>query len=311
MQCIEFRAMGSRVFVAAESDSPLVREHLARVPTWFAEWEQVLSRFRDDSELARLNSSAGAWVPVGPVLWEVLQAALDAAHWSNGLVTPTLLAALEASGYVCSFDAGGQALAGHNGTAPASVPPSLNDWLQIRCDPATRSVWLPPAMRLDLGGIAKGWAADQTLQALCASGPLLVDAGGDIALSGPQLDGSPWPIGVANPACPAEALALLLIGRGGVATSGRDYRRWRHNGTWQHHILDPRTGQPAQTDVVSATVVAPTAATAEAAAKTVLILGSRAGLAWLERQPAYAGLLILEDGALLQSSRMQAYLWQE
>ncbi len=100
-----------------------------------------------------------------------------------------------------------------------------------------------------------------------------------------------------------------MIARGGVATSGRDYRRWQRDGAWQHHILDPRTGQPAATDVLSATVIAPTAREAEAAAKAALILGSREGLEWLETHPAFAGLLILEDSRMRYSHRLYKYLW--
>lgn len=137
-------------------------------------------------------------------------------------------------------------------------------------------------MRLDLGGIAKGWAADIAAQRLAKAGPALIDAGGDIAVSGPMADGSPWPIAIANPFAPEDSLGLLLLVRGAVATSGRDYRRWTRGGVEQHHIIDPRTGQPAQTDVLSATIVAPDGPAAEMAAKVALILGSQAGLAWLD-----------------------------
>jgi FAD:protein FMN transferase len=136
-----------------------------------------------------------------------------------------------------------------------------------------------------------------------------VDAGGDIAISGPQHDGSPWAIGVADPLNPGEDLALLMLGKSGVATSGRDYRRWQKDGRWQHHIIDPRSGLPAETDVLSATVIAPNVMEAETAAKMVLILGSQAGLDWLENQPQMAGILVLEDGCRLDSRGVRAYLW--
>jgi len=142
-------------------------------------------------------------------------------------------------------------------------------------------------------------------------GPALVDAGGDIAVSGSQRDGSPWVIGVADPLHPGENLAILRVGRRGVATSGRDYRRWKLDGGWQHHIIDPRTGKPAETDVLSATVVALNVMEAEIAAKLVLILGSQAGLAWLEAQPWLAALLVLENGELMYSLRSEQYLWRE
>jgi thiamine biosynthesis lipoprotein len=95
-----------------------------------------------------------------------------------------------------------------------------------------------------------------------------------------------------------------------VATSGKDYHRWLRDGIWVHHIIDPRTGLPAVTDVLSATVVAPTALEAEAAAKAALILGSRAGMNWLDADPGLAGVLVLEDGSRFYSARMDQYLWR-
>jgi thiamine biosynthesis lipoprotein len=151
----------------------------------------------------------------------------------------------------------------------------------------------------------------QVAQPLAEYGPVLVDAGGDIAVSGPRRDGKPWPIAVANPHQPDQDGDLLLIRAGGVATSGTDYRRWQQGGQWQHHLIDPTTGAPASTDLLSVTVVAPDVRTAETAAKVVLLKGSRAGLAWLEQQPALAGLLITIDGQVTHSRRLSAALWKD
>jgi thiamine biosynthesis lipoprotein len=101
-----------------------------------------------------------------------------------------------------------------------------------------------------------------------------------------------------------------MLGRCGVATSGTDYRRWKQGGHWNHHIIDPRTGIPAQTDVVTATVVAPDAMQAEMAAKVALISSSEQGLAWIESNPQFAALLVLETGEILMSSRMEQFLWR-
>ncbi|MEJ2353961.1 MAG: FAD:protein FMN transferase, partial [Anaerolineales bacterium] len=101
---------------------------------------------------------------------------------------------------------------------------------------------------------------------------------------------------------------VLRLGRCGVATSGRNYRRWQRGGAWKHHIIDPRTGEPAATDVLSATVIAPTVLEAEVATKVVLILGSREGLAWLGAKPNYAGLVVLEDGQVVHGPAIDPYL---
>ena len=177
-------------------------------------------------------------------------------------------------------------------------------------DPQTRTVTLPAGMRLDFGGVAKGWAAHQAMQRLKAYGPALVDAGGDIAISGRQQNGEPWVIGIEDPFAHGEEYDVLLLGRCGVATSGTDFRRWQQNGVWRHHIIDPRTGLPAETDLVSVSVVAPTVMQAEAATKVILISGSRDGMAWLERQPELGGILVLENGVRLYSQKIKPYLWR-
>lgn len=309
MQRIEFRAMGCHVTAVLDSPSRRAGDLLAAVPEWFAEWEQKFSRFRDDSELAKLNHGAGAFASVSPAFWEVAQDAVRAANQTSGLVTPTLLNELEAAGYDKSFEY--LQLAGQAATAPVSVTPMAlaNDWHTIQFDPRRRAICLPAGLRLDFGGVAKGWAADQAVKRLALAGPALVDAGGDIAAKRPPRGGRGWPIGVADPLHTGEQIGVLIVARGGVATSGRDYRKWQKGGAMQHHILDPRTGLPAQTDVLSATVVAPTAREAEAAAKAALILGSREGLGWLEARPTLAGLLVLESGTILRSRRMKNYLW--
>jgi thiamine biosynthesis lipoprotein len=166
-------------------------------------------------------------------------------------------------------------------------------------------------MRLDFGGMAKGWAADQAARRLSSVAPALVDAGGDIAVSDAMASGEAWPIAIADPFKADADLDLLMVNRGGVATSGRDYRRWQREGKWLHHIIDPRTGAPAETDVLTATVIGPTTAEAEVAAKVALILGSQTGMQWIEARPELAGLLVLENGQVVRSRRLDKYMWAE
>jgi thiamine biosynthesis lipoprotein len=303
---IEFRAMGCRITAALESPAANAAQKLERLPNWFEEWESCLSRFREDSELSALNRSTGEPVQVSQTLWQVFRVAQEAYRRSGNLVTPAGLNALVWAGYDRSFEVLDDRLPMHLEGAPQPVP----DFSRIVWDATSRSISLPPEYQLDFGGIAKGWAAEQAIHRLQLYGPALVDAGGDIAVSGLRTDGKPWPVGVVDPFRPESDLAILRLGRSGAATSGRDYRRWKTGETWQHHIIDPRSGLPAKTDVLSATAVAPTAVEAEFAAKTILILGSRAGLEWIEAQSPFAGLIILGDGSLRFSRRMEAYLWR-
>ncbi|MGQ9903820.1 MAG: FAD:protein FMN transferase [Anaerolineae bacterium] len=127
--------------------------------------------------------------------------------------------------------------------------------------------------------LAKGWAAQHAAQRLSVAGPALVDAGGDIAVLPADADDEPFVVGIADPRQSDGLLTSITLSTGGVATSGRDYRRWHVEGAPYHHILDPRTAAPANTDVLTATVIASDALRAEAAAKAALILGSTDGLA--------------------------------
>jgi thiamine biosynthesis lipoprotein len=306
----EFRAMGCQMLAALDHPSERADNWLNTVPSWFEAWEQSLSRFRRDSELSQLNCLSGSPQRISLTLWKVLQEALQAERISGGLVTPLLLNALESAGYDTSFEEMvPSVVAGTNLIVAQTQLQTSMRIADINCSAATREVCLPAGSRLDFGGIAKGWAAHQAMKRLSVYGPALVDAGGDIAISGSRRDGSLWPVAVADPLRQKDHLGILMLGKKGVATSGKDYRRWQQNSRWQHHIIDPRTGLPAETDLLSVTVVAQDVSQAEAAAKTVLILGSDEGLEWLNTQPTMDGILVLEDGRQLKSFQIKEYLW--
>lgn len=307
MQRLDFRAMGCQMLALLDLDDADASEALTLVPGWFEEWEASLSRFREESELSALNRSSGQWVRVSETMWQMIQEAMSAAGESDGLVTPALLDQLKTAGYDRTFELLNRSL-----PAPSSVSsrPVL-DWRAIELDENDHRLRVPDGMHLDFGGIAKGWAAQQAAKRLSDIAPALVDAGGDIAMSAARANGERWPIAVADPFRADSDLELLMIAQGGVATSGRDYRRWRRNGKWQHHIIDPRTGAPAETNVLSVTILARTTTAAEVAAKVVLILGGRAGLEWIEAREELAALIVLDDGQVLHSRRLDEYVWQE
>ena len=309
IRTLNFRAMGCEMLAALDSDSLQAERRLASVLEWFENWEQTLSRFRPDSELNELNRHSGQFWPVSQTLWRVFQAARQAEKRSQGLVTPSVLEALLQAGYERSFSELAQVPVVVRTGSRQAVNPATSTG-PILCNETTHSICLPAGLGLDFGGVAKGWAAGQAVQKLRPYGPALVDAGGDIAVSGRQLDGSPWAIGVADPHQPENDLGTLLLVGGGVATSGIDYRRWLQDGVWKHHIIDPRTGEPAETDLLSVTVVGSTVMEAETAAKVVLILGSREGLAWLKNQPGLEGLLILQDRQQIKTKKLSTYLWR-
>lgn len=301
---IRFRAMGSNIEAMTASDSKPAQELLAVVPEWFEEWESILSRFRPESELSRLNSQPETPVMVSNTLAEAIENALEMEKLSSGLVSPFLLQAVVANGYDSSFE-----IISNRSDWHADLNASIVDLdsQQITFDKDLNLIILPTGRGLDLGGSAKGWAADQAMMRLSKFGPALVNAGGDVAFSSGGDHDYSWNIKIHDPFKKNEDLGKLIVNDGGVATSGRDYRRWRRDGVESHHIIDPRTSMPAQTDVLAATVVAPSAAEAEMAAKSALILGSREGLEWLEECERYAGFLVLENGEILASSRFKQF----
>ncbi|OQY89459.1 MAG: hypothetical protein B6D41_10465 [Chloroflexi bacterium UTCFX4] len=297
--------MGSEIFCAVDSERASVKERLERVPAMFEAWEKSLSRFRADSELSQLNSRSGENVRVSETLWRVLQVAQRAELWSDGLVTPLILNALEAAGYARMF-AEIQTYEGAR-VFDTCAPRIANTMARWEMNPTTHSVCVEGGARLDLGGVAKGWAAEQTARYLGELGATLVDAGGDMVMTAPPAEGA-WHIGIENPFAPDDDdVPTLQIARGAVATSGRDFRKWTRDGKPAHHLIDPRSGLPAVTDVLTATVIAPTIFQAEVAAKVALLLGSVNGLAWLEAREL-AARLILEDGKILTSAQMENFL---
>jgi FAD:protein FMN transferase len=295
---LEFRAMGCNMLAALDYPPEKGGQILSQVPGWFEIWEATLSRFRSTSELSQINHQSGVPVAVSETMWRVLQTARRAENLSGGLVTPVLLTALMAAGYTTSFDK-------LNGEQHAlrTMAPTLPAFslLDVAFRAEDRTICLPIGLQLDLGGVAKGWSAHRAMRLLETYGPALVDAGGDIAISGLKSDGSPWFVGIDDPLQRTENLAMLHLGRCGVATSGKDHRRWIQDGHWRHHIIDPRTGEPAITDVLTSTVIASNVMKAEMAAKIVLILGSQKGREWLNTHPGYAGLIVTEDGDVLTS----------
>jgi len=297
-----FRAMGCDML--AVIDSKAKPALLDQVPNWFDEWEQVLSRFRIDSELTRLNQTHETPIEVSDTLWDVFQTARQAEVMTNGLVTPTLLDAIIEAGYDRPFDKLPH-LAAPVSDAPHKTSLQLK---MIRFDVSTHTITLPMDIGLDFGGSAKGWAAHQAVIRMQFEGPALMDAGGDIAISAPRLDGSPWQIGIADPFHKGEEAQTLFIESGGVATSGKDRHRWTKDNLLQHHIIDPSTNLPAETDLLTVTVVAPTVMQAEAIAKAAFILGSRTGMDWLNTLENIEGVFILENGLMIQSTNMDRYL---
>ena len=235
------------------------KDELDEIKALFEHLDQTFSRFRSDSELRRVNASPSEFVAVSPTFARVLAVALDAALRTDGLVDPTLGAAIEAAGYDRDF----YELADDERRPGPTVQGS---WRHVRL--AGQLVFRYPGTKFDLNCIVKGLAVDAALQQLAGDG--FVAAGGDVAVRGAAVVGLPG----------GDSLTLR---NGGVATSGTTLRRWLRGGEYQHHLIDPRTGRPSSSPWTEVTVAAGSCLEADVAAKAAFLLGD-AGPGWLEER---------------------------
>jgi thiamine biosynthesis lipoprotein len=264
----------------------------------FEKTEEILSRFNPQSELWRLNSSAGFPFRTSPLLFEIIEESLQAARSTGGTFDPTILPDLLASGYDRTFEQ----LAGRICFSRPDTPGTKCRWQDIRLDSGSSSVYLPAGCTIDLGGIGKGWTVDRACSGLGHFDNFAIDAGGDIRVKGRKADGLPWNIGVADPFAEGRDLMMVELFGGAICTSTTTRRKWQVAGITHHHLIDPRSGEPSRSGVVSATVIAGSAARAEIIAKAALILGPEAGLRFIESQSGASGLLVLEDKRVLYSA---------
>lgn len=268
--------------------------------------ERRLSRFDPRSDIGRINRQAGQPVRVTRLTRQLVAEALAAAHATGGLFDPTVLRAVQAAGYDRDF-----ALLAKGGAVTAAAPPAERARFRaVEIDRHAGTVRVPAGAGLDLGGIAKGWLADAVVRRLRRYGAALADLGGDIAVAGRPPGEEAWQIEVADPWDGPRPLGVLHLrppashgarakgraGTAGVATSGVVRRRWSTPDGPRHHIIDPRTGRPARTDLVQVTVVAPSAAAAEVAATAALLLGREQAAAVLTLSGCLAGVLVDTHG---------------
>ena len=256
-----FDALGSTCELLSVESGPAALE---RCEQRIRDAEVRFTRFIRDSELAGLNASEGRYVPVSPEMFAMLEAALWAFAESDGLVNAAVLPALVAAGYDRPFRHG---LMQPSVLHPMHLPP-LPQVLLL--DQATRSAALAPGAALDLGGIAKGALADLLIDELGENA--VCNLGGDLRVRGAGPDGDGWHIGLCDG-------TLVALREGAVCTSGISRRRWGHS---MHHLIDPRTGMPAQTDLAEVSVVSDNALRGEVYAKSAVLLGAALGIAFLE-----------------------------
>lgn len=296
-------------------------------------WEQIFSRFKDRSELMRLNQfnqccePGNQWFTVSAELFEVLKLAVPFVDKTQGLVTPTLLQALCDLGYSQSFETLPNASMRSQSSSVEHLPDTRSIEFRVLND-GSHQLRLPSGMSLDLNGYVKGWAATKLAEQISSRHPwqmpCLVDMGGDIAIGktkdssgkSPNNQSPNWGVAIARPntlkpedeklseyQALGSDLAVVALDKGGIATSGQDYRRWKCHDQWRHHLINPQTQQSAISNVLSATVITDNTLEAEVWAKYCVLVGVSEAISWLNRNNL-AGLIVDTSYQVVTSHKM-------
>jgi thiamine biosynthesis lipoprotein len=291
---VDDRALGGslRVVVTRAADLHAAK---AAVDELVRNVDAAANRFRQDSELSRLNATPDREVIVGALLAGLISAALRGARLTDGAVDPTVGSAIKLAGYDTDF-----AKVPADGLAIDLVVSRVPGWQAIAFNEAARTIRIPRGVDLDLGATAKAMTADLAAAAALArigGGGVLVSLGGDIAVGGePPSEG--WVIQASEDsgAPIREGEEAISISSGGMATSSTTVRRWTRGGVALHHIIDPATGLPSTGPWRTATVVAATCVDANIASTAAIVMGVGA-VSWLEanRLPAR---LVDRDGSV-------------
>ncbi|WP_158562876.1 FAD:protein FMN transferase [Marinitenerispora sediminis] len=302
-RAVRDRVMGTDVLVAGLAPAEAVA-----ALGWLREVERVFTRFAPDSDTRRVGAAQGRPVRVAPMFTAVLAAACEFQRRTGGVFDPFLGAEIAALGYDRDFAEIAAGPAPGAGAAPPAPAPASPPRVEIDHD--RRLVTLSPGLAVDLGGFVKGWSVQQAADGLRERGVRrgLIDAGGDLVAWRSPAD-PPWRIGVAHPLRTGPADILALTERVAVATSSVTRRAWRdREGRAAHHVLDPRTGRPAESDCLQATVLATDLAAAEVAATCLVILGTRAGPRQVaELDPSAAWLTVDREGRVRRSANLGDY----
>ena len=255
---------------------------------WFYEIEERCTRFDARSEVMQLSAQAGVAVPVSPIVFESVQFALKVAEETGGAFDPTIGRRMEQRGFNREYRTGQ--------TIHTAIHPDGDaSYRDVHLDPERKTIRLERPLVIDLGAVAKGLAIDMAARELEPFRNFCIDAGGDIFVGGCNAEGAPWSLGIRHPRRENAVMYELRASNQAMCTSG-DYERGRH-------ILDGRTGEPAET-VASVTVIAPTAMAADALSTAAFILSPMEGIALLERMEV-DGLIVTPDLQLYETQGLR------
>ncbi len=257
-----------------------------------ARYEKLLSKTISTSDVSRINAAMGQPVKVDPETWEILRRAKEISAKTGGAFSITIA---PLTGLWTFTDTVTNMVP--TDEARLSMLPLVDDQKIVLGDDYT--VTLPAGMEIDLGGIAKGYIADKVAELLRGrTTAAIISLGGNVYTTGQKPDGSRFSVGIKDPLNPAVSKAIIYTGDCTVVTSGTYERGFSFGGVRYHHILDPKTGWPAQSDLVSASFVMDSSMTADALATACIVIGSEKSLA-LAKDLGLDAMFIKADGTVL------------
>ena len=297
---VRFLAFNTVIDIEAYGEAEACRAAFEEARSLCRTYERLFSRTLPHSDIARINGAEGAAVAIDPLTFDLLSRALAYCEASEGAFDITVGPAVRLWNF-------------HEGTVPdpAALAEAVRhvDWRQLRLwreDGRCLAQLADPAAAVDAGGIAKGWIADALVAAMEAHGlsGIIVNLGGNVAVSGAKPNGQPWNVGVRNPAEPEKLIGAVPLVGGSAVTSGIYERCFTApDGTFYHHILDPRTGMPAETDVAGVTVICEKSIDAEGFSTTLLALGLERGLALARRHPEIEQAFFIDRAGTITPAR--------
>ncbi|NCN06063.1 MAG: FAD:protein FMN transferase [Spirochaetales bacterium] len=297
---LEWLGTTSTLTLYDQKDEGTINEAFGRV----GEIHHLMSLQLPTSEISEINQAAGKHpVQVSPETYKVIKDGLNIAAASNGAFDPTI------GPIVSLWDITGEAYLPTPEEIDALLP--LVDYRLVQLSDENRSVFLPiEGMKIDLGAIAKGYAADEAAQVLKARGvtKAIVDFGGNIIVLGTRDTGEPWRVGIQNPFLKrGEYLGIMYAQDQTVVTSGTYERFMTVGGVKYHHLFDPANGYPANNGLESVSVIAQGPSTlADAYSTAAFILGPEKGRVFVESIPGLEALFVTSDGQLLRTSGLPA-----
>jgi len=289
-----------RLQVVTEAPVEFVNDAMDRAFAAIQRVEDICSRFDPHSELSLLCSSVGQIVPVSEVLFHALAFAWEVAELTNGTFDPTIGRDLEALGFNRHYLTGDLVDSGNAGPQPAALT-----YRDVVLDADNRSVTLHQPMRIDLGAVAKGLAVDSAAKELQGFEGFVVDAGGDMFVSGTDENELAWKIGIQHPTQPDETICSLRMTDVAVCTSG-GYERRSPVRPEQHHIIAPDS-KKSPTELLSCTAIGPFAMMADAFSTAAFLMGAKAGLQLLE-DVELEGIVVTDTLTLNMTQQIARYL---